>query len=239
LEKLENKNNKKINLTVVIMAFNEESTIREVYEKVKSSLNEIGGENEIIIVNDGSTDGTKEIINSAIEGSKNNRTINYLFNRGLGSVYRTGFEEAKGKFVTFFPADGQFPASEIKEFYKLNIDADLVLGYLPKLKRSAISIFLSKIERLIYKILFGEMPQFQGLFMFKRQVLESFELVSEGRGWAIVMELIIRVSRNGGVIKNLPGTMFERKVGNSKVNNFKTIWSNLAQIYNLRKVFKE
>jgi glycosyltransferase involved in cell wall biosynthesis len=218
------------------MAYNEESTIREVYQEVQNSLRDIGGKNEIIVVDDGSSDGTKEAISMMIEDSINDRAISYSSNRGLGSVYRTGFDEAKGKFVTFFPADGQFPASEIKDFYKLNLGADLVLGYLPQLKRSVVSIILSKIERLMYKFLLGPMPRFQGLFMFRREILERFELVSEGRGWGVVMEFIIRVSRNGGVIKSLPGTTYPRKVGKSKVNNLETMWSNLKQIFYLRKV---
>ncbi len=216
------------------MAFNEESTIKEVYENVQKSLEGIGGNNEIIVVDDGSSDNTKKFIASIIK--ENDRLISFSTNRGLGSVYRTGFVEAKGEFVTFFPADGQFPASEIKDFYELSQEADLVLGYLPRLKRSLISVFLSNVERLMYKFLFGPMPRFQGLFMLRRQVLEKFELVSDGRGWAIVMELILRVSRSGGVIKNFPGTMFPRKVGQSKVNNWKTIWSNLKQVLYLSKI---
>jgi len=125
----------------------------------------------------------------------------------------------------------------LKEFYELSTGADLVLGYLPNVKRSFISLFLSKVERLIYTILFGSIPHFQGLFMLRRKMLERFELVSDGRGWAIIMELIIRVSREGGIIKHLPGVVSPRKAGKSKVNNLRNIWSNFKQVLYLRIVF--
>ena len=222
-------------LIIQIPCLNEEDVLPITLSELPEFIEGID-ELEVLIVDDGSSDGTKEAISMMIEDSINDRAISYSSNRGLGSVYRTGFDEAKGKFVTFFPADGQFPASEIKDFYKLNLGADLVLGYLPQLKRSVVSIILSKIERLMYKFLLGPMPRFQGLFMFRREILERFELVSEGRGWGVVMEFIIRVSRNGGVIKSLPGTTYPRKVGKSKVNNLETMWSNLKQIFYLRKV---
>jgi dolichol-phosphate mannosyltransferase len=237
LNKLENQNKKDTNLSVVIMVFNEVSTIKEVILQVNGVCDEIGENNEIIVVDDGSEDGTTEIIDEVVRNLKNAKVIHFPENRGLGYVYKTGLKEAQGEYVTFFPADNQFSPTVIKDFYELNTCADLVLGYLPNIKRSFFGLFLSKIERLIYTVLFGSIPQFQGLFMLRRKMLERFELVSEGRGWGIIMELIIRVVRNGGVIKHLPGVVFPRMVGKSKVNNMINIWSNLKQVFYLRRVF--
>ena len=92
-------------------------------------------------------------------------------NLGLGGVYRTGFERATGDLVTFFPADGQFPASILHAFYPLAAGHELVLGYLPQRDGSLLARGLSAAERVLYRALFGPMPRFQGVFMVRRTLL--------------------------------------------------------------------
>jgi len=115
LNKLENQNKKEINLSVVIMVFNEVSTIQEAILKVNGAFDEISGNNEIVVIDDGSDDGTTELIDEVIRDLNYARVINFPENRGLGAVYKTGLKEAHGEYITFFPADNQFSPSIIKE----------------------------------------------------------------------------------------------------------------------------
>ncbi len=222
-------------VTIVIFAYNEEENLAAVTEEI---WNQLGGLNlafELLIIDDGSLDNTPRIADSLARDLPGVRVVHHLGNLGLGGVYRTGFKEALGRFVSFFPADGQFPATIISQFLPLMDDADLVLGYLPDRDSSLLAKGLSFSERLLYRILFGSFPRFQGVLMFRRSLLSDMELTSEGRGWAVLMEFIIRVSKGGYRVQSVPTTMRPRLAGESKVNNLKTIASNLVQILMLRK----
>lgn len=221
-------------ISVVVMAYNEAGTLEVVVREIHKVLEELARTFEVLIVDDGSDDGTGELADWLAETLPNVRVVHHGANLGLGGVYRTGFAQARGDQVTFFPADGQFPATIISQFVPLMENADMVLGYLPEQKRSLIGQMLSTLERLLYRLLFGPLPRFQGICMFRRALLEQFELQSSGRGWAVLMELIIRTCQGGHRVISVPTTMRPRLSGRSKVNNLRTIWANLRQVIELR-----
>lgn len=167
------------------------------------------------------------------------RVVHHRVNGGLGEVCRTGFREATGRYVTFFPADGQFPASIIAAFRPAMESADLVLAYLPDRRDSLLGKALSWIERLLYRTLLGPMPRFQGIMMFRRSLLDTVPSASVGRGWGVVREFIIRVSRADAVVVSRPTTIRHRTAGESKVNNARTIIANLKQLFELRAVLRK
>jgi hypothetical protein len=140
-----------------------------------------------------------------------------------------------GSLVTFFPADGQFPASIIPDFFGAASRADIVLGYLPDRRSALLARTLSWGERVLYRCLFGPLPKFQGILMFHRRLLGEVQLKSDGRGWAVLMEFIVRCSRAGYQIVSRPTTVRPRLSGESKVNNIRTVYANLRQIVALRR----
>lgn len=225
-------------ISVVIMAFNESETLEHVVNEINLELTESGvNKYEIIVVDDGSYDGTENIVDHLEKKYPEVRVIHHGRNEGLGIVYRTGFINAKHDFITFYPADGQFPASNIRKFIPLMDNFDVILGYLPNRKSSMFSKFLSKMERALYYLAFGKIPRLQGIFMLRKKALDEIELKSHGRGWAIVMELIIKLSREGYRVVSIPTEMVPRTNGKSKVNNFKTIVASLKQIIVLYRYF--
>src|SRR6185503_12701778 len=88
------------------------------------------------------------------------RVVHHSPNGGLGAVYRTGFKQAQGDYVTFFPADGQFPATIVGQFVPLMADADLVLGWFDKKGEPLLAKLFSLCERVLYRALFGRVPRF-------------------------------------------------------------------------------
>jgi hypothetical protein len=160
--------------------------------------------------------------------------LSHRTNRGIGEVYRTGFGAAVGTYVSFLPADGQFPANIIREFAHLMRSNDLVLGFLPDQRRSVSAKLLSLLERSLYAALFGRMPRFQGILMFRRGALEALNVKLGGRGWQMLMELIVRAQRAGYRIISVPNELRPRKVGTSKVTNLRHLWANLTQAIAIR-----
>jgi len=217
------------------MAFNEAAGLETTTRELHAVLAGTGRPFELLVVDDGSTDGTGMIADELAGTLPHVRVAHHGVNRGLGGVYRTGFSESRGACLTFFPADGQFPAEIIPRFLELLADADLVLGYLPDRHDSWLGRVLSAGERVLYKVLFGSFPRFQGVFLVRRSVLEAVPLVSAGRGWAIVMELILRAQRAGFRLVSAPTALRPRATGASKVRNLRTIVANLRQLAELRR----
>lgn len=216
------------------MAYNEAKNLESVVSEIHRELEALKHPYEILIVNDGSNDGTAEIAERIATQGGFTRLIHHSYNSGLGAVYRSGLSEANRDYISFFPADGQFPANIISQFIPFMRDHDLVLGYLETRRDSNIKRLISYMEKALYRMLFGGFPKFQGIFMVRREILDTLPLHSKGRGWGIVMELILRARNKGLRVISLPIAVRPRLSGESKVHNFRTIWSNIKQVLKLR-----
>jgi glycosyltransferase involved in cell wall biosynthesis len=221
-------------LSVVVMAFNEVESVDLTVHELLDCLRQQNESFEILVIDDGSVDGTSALVDRLTADIPEVRVVHHEVNRGLGAVYRSGFEYARGDLLTFFPADGQFPASIIPEFLRAMDGREMVLGYLPDRTDSMLGRALSWGERRLYSWLLGPVPRFQGVLMFRRRLLESIDLYSEGRGWVVLMELIVRVTRLGAKTISLPTSVRPRRTGHSKVTNLRTINANLRELWKLR-----
>lgn len=226
-----------IDMSVVVMTYNEAETLESTVREIAATLTTIPGRHEVVIIDDGSTDGSGAASDGLAAAMTAVRVVHHPTNAGLGGVYRTGFAEARGRFLTFFPADGQFPASIIPEFHVAIADADFVLGHIPDRRGSLAARFLSGTERALYRALFGRFPRFQGIFMCRTAVLRTLPLRSVGRGWAVVMELLLRADRSGCRMAGRPTSIRPRTAGRSKVHDIRTIVANTRQMVALRRLF--
>ena len=225
-------------LSVVVLAYDEERSVRTVALAILAELRRLGVSWELLIVDDGSTDRTGAIAEELAAANPGVRVIHHGGNLGLGGGYRTGFAHARGEYLTFFPADGQFPETIIGDFLARMGPCDMVLGYLPDRRGSLVAKGLSWAERLLYRVLLGPMPRFQGILMFRRTLLDELPLRSSGRGWAVLMELILRAARGRYRLVSVPTACRARLAGTSKVNNLRTIRANLVQLVALRKLIE-
>lgn len=109
-------------LTIIVTAFNEEASIGSVVEGL---VNCCGNFAEIIVVNDGSTDRTAEIV-SAVNGRI--KLINHRRNYGYGAALKTGIREASSEQVCFFDGDGQHNPEDVHRLYQASGNVDMVVG---------------------------------------------------------------------------------------------------------------
>lgn len=220
-------------VSVIVMTFNEALSLRGVLEEIASTLSATGWSFETIVVNDGSTDGSGAIADQASLDLDSVRVLHHRTNRGIGEVYRTGFGAAEGKLVTFLPADGQFPPSIIVDFVERSGSADLILGTIPGLHRPLSGRILSLGERFLYRVLFGALPSFQGIMLFRRELLGLLAIQPGGRGWGVLMEIIVKARRANLRIAVAPTPILPRTAGSSKVTNVRSVVANLRQAMDL------
>jgi len=114
-------------LSIVIPVYNEIQTIREILQKVEEAPLPAGIGKEIIITDDMSTDGTREILRT-LQG--NYRVLFHERNQGKGAAIRTGFAAATGDFVVIQDADMEYNPQEFRDLLKplLEDRADVVYG---------------------------------------------------------------------------------------------------------------
>ncbi len=226
-------------LTVAILAYNEESNLRSVVNEMVDELSTLTEPWEIMIVNDGSKDGTGRVADEIAREEPRVRVVHHEVNKGLGGGYRTGFDQAKGTFLIFFPADGQFPPDIITRFFRQMGDLDMLLGYLPNEQRPPLQRAASIAEKILYRVLIGKMPRFQGVLMFRTALVKDVHLHLQGRGWGIILEFILRVARGPYRVRSTPTALRQRMSGESKVMNTKTIRANVEQLLELRDAMRQ
>ncbi|HMG84668.1 MAG TPA: glycosyltransferase family 2 protein [Terracidiphilus sp.] len=100
--------------SIIIFCYNEEGTLRSVIEEVQSFFAIIHCvENEIVIVDDGSTDNCREIVRQAAETFPNIRPVYHPRNMGIGAALRSGYAAVRYDNVSAVPADAQFNVAEL------------------------------------------------------------------------------------------------------------------------------
>ena len=112
-------------ISVVIPVYNEVGTIQNIIKKVE----EVELDKELIIVDDYSTDGTRDVL-KGFNGSKNIRVVYHDKNQGKGAALRTGFKHASGNIVIIQDADMEYNPQEYHKLIKPIVDgkADVVYG---------------------------------------------------------------------------------------------------------------
>lgn len=117
----------KIKYSIIIPAFNEEKAIKRAVVNLSDFLENFFSERyEIIAINDGSSDGTEQILRDL--NLENYRYYSNPYNKGYGASLKLGAKKAKGKFLIFYDGDGQHNPEDVKNLIKESNKYDMVIG---------------------------------------------------------------------------------------------------------------
>jgi glycosyltransferase involved in cell wall biosynthesis len=221
-------------LSVVIPVYNEKDTVLQIIEKVLKL--EIVA--EIVLVDDGSTDGTKEILEKATF----DRRVKLFFhgrNRGKGAALRTGFGHVTGEVVAIQDADLEYDPNEFIEMIKPIADgvADVVYGSrLSGGKPQRVHLFWHKMGNgfltfmtdLLYNTTLSDMETCYK--MFRREVLETIRIESDD--FSVEPELTAKICRNKRWrIYEIPISYYGRSYSEGKKitwrHGFSALWTLL------------
>lgn len=202
-----------IYLSIVIPAYNEEKRIGGTLEKIISYLNTKDYKNEIIVVNDGSTDSTIKVVKKYERLVHKLTIIENETTMGKGYSVRRGMLASKGNFVLFTDADLSTPICELEKlFYWLDKGYDVAIGS-RGLKESQVEVYQSFIRRSMGKIFnkiinliayTGFNDTQCGFKCFKRDVADNVFRKQKIKGFAFDVEILLIARQQGFRVKEVP-----------------------------------
>lgn len=210
-------------VSIIMPALNEEKNIIGAVENVIESCSMAGVFGEIIVVNDGSTDRTKEITEELIKKHSVIRLINHPNPCGIGASFWDGVKEAKGEIVVMLPGDGENDAYEILRYISQMDNVDVVVPFVyNKMVRTRNRRILSKLYKGIINLSFGMLLNYMnGTVMYRKCILDTVEL--KAKGFFYQTELLIKCVRKGYLYAEVPYALKTRGTGTSKAVTIKSL----------------
>lgn len=218
--------NKLPELSIFFPAYNEEGNIAAAVKQALRVAPKVAHKFEIIVVNDGSKDKTREIGLKIAAKNQHVRVVSQK-NKGYGGALKRGFAESKYEWIFFTDADLQFDMGELIKLVNLATNTDLVLGYRIKRADGWKRILLAKGLKFWNRIWFnypGEIRDTDCAFkLIKRAVIRRVEpLISDGA--MISTELILKAKKAGYIWRQVGVNHYQRLSGKPTGSNFGVIW---------------
>jgi dolichyl-phosphate beta-glucosyltransferase len=200
-------------ITVIIPAHNEEHRLLKSIERVIEYCNSQQWDYELVIVEDGSTDGTVELIQDLIPKYSRLKLITNKQRLGKGKAIKHGVFAAEKKYVGYIDADLSADPSELSRLllfidkFDIVIGSRILRGELPPIRRPFMRSFLSHCYCRLFRAMFRSVPVYDpqcGLKLFKSDVANTLLTHTETDGFAFDCELLVKASHLGMTIKEVP-----------------------------------
>jgi glycosyltransferase involved in cell wall biosynthesis len=204
-----------VSLSIFFPAFNEEENIIGSIEQAiaVAEHSPFISDYEVIVVNDGSTDHTRQVSEAFAKTNDKVRVVTHNKNRGAGASLATGFASATKDYVFYTDADLQFDIKEVNSLL-LHIDAaDIVVGYRAPRRDPFMRLVNAKGWNILIRTLFGlKVRDVDCAFkVFPTKLVQQHTY--KAKGAMTLAEIMIRVTRAGATVKEIPVTHMPRVAG--------------------------
>jgi glycosyltransferase involved in cell wall biosynthesis len=200
-------------LSLVFPVFDEEDNVGPLLASAVALGRRLGRSFEIVVVDDGSRDDSRERIAAARALHPEIRAVHHPSNRGYGAALRSGLREARGALVFFSDADLQFDLDEIERLLAHTGSFDIVAGYRAPRRDPWGRHVLAFGWGLLVNALFGlGVRDIDCAFkLFRREVLDAIPIASLGA--CVNTEILVRARAAGFRIHQVPVTHHPRRAG--------------------------
>jgi len=228
-----------MSLSVVIPAYNEEGAVRHTVEEVRAALAPTGIPYEIIVVDDGSEDNTRQ------EAMDAGATVDFnQVNSGYGASLKRGVKRTQYEYVAILDADGTYPAHYLPEMLAMCRDQDMIVGDRGGAMRNVSLIrrpakwFLNRFASFLAERRLNDLNS--GLRVFRKSELVPF-LPLLPQNFSFTTTITLCMSHNGKRMVYTP-IEYGKRVGKSKIKpidfiNFLILILRIATLFNPLRVF--
>ena len=207
----------RLGISVFFPAYNDAATIGSLVTEALNVLPTLTDDFEVIVIDDGSTDGTRAQLDALAESHREVRVIHHSHNEGYGAALRSGFASAQKDLIFYTDGDGQYDVRELAILYPLmTSEVDVVNGFKIKRadnrRRKVLGGLYNRLARLVFLLPIRDVDcDFR---LIRRSVVAPLTLtVTSG---AICVELVYELHRNGCRFTEAPVHHYPRPHGRSE-----------------------
>lgn len=213
-------------LTIVVLAFNEEANVRKAVTAIHDIAQQEGVDFNMVLVNDGSTDATGSICES-IRGELTDVRITVLHNSpnmGIGASFRRALAQCDSEYVTWFPGDNDVSPDLVRDMLRAMRHADVTFTYfLNREIRGRIRNLISMVYCMAFMTVFGTfILYFNGPAVYRTRCVKDLPLL--GTRFGFIAELHVKLLRSNVSYLELPGYMLTGLEQSTAVS-----WRNLRE----------
>ncbi len=207
-------------LSIVVPVYNEARAVRKTGRAIREVLGRLATGSEAIFVDDGSTDGSAEVLAELAAAEPDRfRVLRHRRNRGYGAALKTGIRTARNELVGICDADGTYPVDKLFDLAQSAEDegAEMVIGARPPWEQPYARRPAKWVLRRLAEHLTGErIPDMNsGLRVFRRaEAMRLWGLLPDG--FSFTTTITMALLTEGAGVKFLPVT-YRRRVGSSKI----------------------
>ena len=213
-------------LSVFFPAYNDGGTIASMVVMAERTARTLTDDHEIIVVNDGSSDATAEVLSELTAVYPRLRVVTHAANQGYGAALRSGFRAATRSLIFYTDGDAQYDPRELPVLWRrlaAHPGVDLVNGYKISRADPLHRIVIGRVYHHVVKLLFGlRLRDVDCDFrLIRREVFERVTL--EKNSGVICLEMMKKIQDAGFRIAEVPVHHFHRAYGVSQFFNFRRI----------------
>ncbi|HDL64607.1 MAG TPA: glycosyltransferase family 2 protein [Proteobacteria bacterium] len=226
--------NLKDSISLVLLFYNEEENVTWVVEDLRKALDQAGFDFNLLLIDNGSTDRTSDLIDLLVEKDSRLRKVTVEKNLGFGWGVISGLAAARSTWVGYMGGDGQVDPEDVVKLLNLRQSGyDLIKVRRTLRQDGFVRAWISNVYVMMTCIVFG-IPFYDVNAtprIFRRSWLEKFQLSS--RDWFLDAELLVKSELLGLNIKEV-SIIFQKREGGSSNVNLGTIFEFLKNIVRFR-----
>jgi glycosyltransferase involved in cell wall biosynthesis len=211
------------NISVLIPAYNEALNLPKLLPELYQVLSRLAADFEIILIDDGSTDNTQDLVPGLRQAYPKLVTLHNPKNTGYGNCLKTGIALAKYDFFSLVPGNCKFKPEELQILSRAISDFDVVLGYRTQradsFKRKLFTRWFKILIKQLFKITFKDIHWVK---LYRTAALKALSLKS--RSIAVETEITLKLLHSGKTFTEIELSYLPRQQGHSSADKL----SNLA-----------
>ena len=201
----------KVRVSVLVPAKDEAENLPLFMEQADAAFRAAGGGYEVVVVDDGSVDDTWAVLGRLAQQYSFLRAVRHPARRGIADSLRTGFLNASGPVLVFYPADLQYRPEDIPRLVApvLSGESDIVTGFKQgKYEKAFVSGIYNSLSRSLFKVPVRDLNSVKA---YRREVMESLPIRPDWHRYLVVM-----AAAQGFTVSEVPIPLYPRNAGTSK-----------------------